>query len=82
MNQSDIIKALGAQEVRRRLLQAGWHEKRFHANRIIAINPVYADFGLSISDTWINGGMIEDVVDRWSLSIYPQDDLADILQRT
>lgn len=76
-----IFRILGAGKVREKLLAIGWHEKHFRANQAIAMNPVYENFSLGMSDTWIPGGMIDNGVDKIELLIYPADDLESIFDQ-
>ena len=59
-------------EVREILKKAGWHEKTFEANGVVAMNPMYEDFSLGISARWHNGGWIPEKLCH--LYIYPTYD--------
>lgn len=60
----------------KRIRAAGWHIKKFPHNKVVAVNPYYKDFGLSIAGSWINLGFLEN---EFFLYIYPTVEILDVL---
>lgn len=72
------IRELGIspEDALERIRAAEWHIKEFQHNKVIAANPHYKNFGLSIAENWINLGLLES---GFFLNVYPAEEILDIL---
>jgi hypothetical protein len=73
----EIMKNMSIAHILQKLIDAGWHTKKFGHMKVIAANPFYNNFGLSISGFWIQPGILQN---GYSLFIYPSEELLSVLR--
>jgi hypothetical protein len=69
---------MSAEKLLEKFEAAGWHSKEFPAMGVVAVNPHYADFGLSICEHWANAPRLK-FPDQFPLWVYPSPEALKII---
>ncbi len=70
-----LTSHLSADDILEKLIANGWYSKHFTGMHVIAINPFYKSFNLSVSGQWIDLGFLNNEFWLW---IYPTEEILDI----